>query len=107
MKFKIDENLPTEMAGLLGEEGYSALTVLDQSLGGKIDSTIARVCRDEDRAIVTLDLDFSDIRSYPPEDYPGIIVLRPLNQSKKALMNLSTGASSSKNRTFKGVSLDC
>lgn len=28
------------------------------------------------RAIVTLDLDFADIRAYPPSDYAGIIVLR-------------------------------
>ena len=26
--------------------------------------------------VVTLDLDFADIRTYPPSDYAGIIVLR-------------------------------
>ncbi len=31
--------------------------------------------------MVTLDLDFSDIRVYPPNDYAGIIVLRPSVQT--------------------------
>lgn len=29
-----------------------------------------------DRIIVTLDLDFADLRRFPPENYAGIIVLR-------------------------------
>ena len=31
--------------------------------------------------LVTLDLDFSDIRVYPPSDYAGIVVMRPSLQS--------------------------
>jgi len=37
MKFKIDENLPVEVAELLRQSGYDALTVLDQQLGGEAD----------------------------------------------------------------------
>jgi len=44
-------------------------------LTGHPDSDIAAVCLQELRAIVTLDLDFGDIRGYPPADYPGIVVL--------------------------------
>ena len=32
MKFKIDENLPVEIAALLQEAGYDATTILDQEL---------------------------------------------------------------------------
>jgi predicted nuclease of predicted toxin-antitoxin system len=32
--------------------------------------------------LVTLDLDFADIRSYPPDQYPGLIVMRVGNQSR-------------------------
>jgi Domain of unknown function (DUF5615) len=33
MRFKIDENLPIEVAELLRAAGHDALTVLDQNLG--------------------------------------------------------------------------
>jgi hypothetical protein len=42
---------------------------------------VADVCRAEGRAVLTLDLDFADIRVYPPSDYAGIIVLRPSVQT--------------------------
>ena len=45
-------------------------------MGGQGDPEIAEVCRVEERALVTLDLDFADILAYPPEKYSGIIVLR-------------------------------
>jgi len=77
MRFKIDENLPVEADQLLVGAGHDAMTVLDQSLGGRPDPDVAAVCQREQRALVTLDLDFSDIRTYPPQDYFGIIVLRP------------------------------
>ncbi len=75
-KFKVDENLPVEVAELLVDAGYDALTVRDQRIGGCDDPDLAGICRREDRAIITCDLDFSDIRAYPPADYAGIVVLR-------------------------------
>ncbi|MBE2221158.1 MAG: DUF5615 family PIN-like protein [Anaerolineae bacterium] len=82
MKFKIDENLPIEIATLLRDAGYDAKTVLDQMLGGKPDFTIAEICQEEERVILTLDLDFADIRAYPPSDYAGLIVFRLSQQDK-------------------------
>ena len=76
LRFKIDENLPVEVATLLTDAGHDALTVLDQSLGGRSDPEISDVCRVEQRIVFSLDLDFADIRSYPPASYSGIIVLR-------------------------------
>lgn len=88
MRFKIDENLPIEVAGVLRDAGHDAMTIGDQRMSGEPDPRIAAVCRDEDRAILTLDLDFSDIRTYPPSDYPGIVVLRPSTQSKGDVLAL-------------------
>ncbi len=82
MKFKVDENLPVEAAEALRLAGYDALTVLDQSMGGTLDGPLAIVCREEGRVLVTLDLDFSNIQTYPPSDHPGIIVLRLMHQDK-------------------------
>jgi predicted nuclease of predicted toxin-antitoxin system len=81
MRFKVDENLPLEFVDLLRTAGYDALSVHDQLLSGKSDDIVACVCRDEGRILVTLDLDFSDTRKYPPEEYAGLIVLRPARQS--------------------------
>jgi hypothetical protein len=56
--------------------GHDALTVLDQSAGGQPDPAIAAVCEAEHRALVALDLEFSDIRTFPPANYPGITWVR-------------------------------
>src|SRR5437016_11834266 len=81
MKFKTDENMPVEAAEDLRQAGHDAVTVADQHLVGQPDVRVADVCRAEGRAVVTLDLDFSDIRVYPPSDYAGIIVMRPAVQT--------------------------
>ena len=86
MKFKIDENLPGELAESLCAAGHDALTVLDQCLGGAPDEHVVEVCRNEERILVTLDLDFSDIRKYPPTERFGLIVLRPRAQDKQTVL---------------------
>jgi len=89
MKFKIDENLPVEIATLLEENGYSALTVLQQQLCGKSDANIAKVCQREKRVLVTLDTDFADIRSYPPSEFSGLIILRLKKQDKPYVLSVA------------------
>jgi predicted nuclease of predicted toxin-antitoxin system len=88
MRFKIDENLPVEVADLLRAKMHDAATIFDQQMGGELDPKVASVCKSEERAIITLDLDFSDIRTYPPSEYPGIIILRPRTQSKPDVLAL-------------------
>lgn len=88
MRFKIDENLPVEVAELLRQHAYDALTVTEQQLNGQPDARIAEICHAEGRALVTLDLDFADIRYYPPDAAAGIIVLRPATQSIASILRL-------------------
>lgn len=80
MRFKVDHNLPVELADLLRGSGYEASTVAEQGMAEADDAVIAAHCLAESRCIVTLDMGFSNIRSYPPEKYPGIIVLRTRHQ---------------------------
>ena len=89
MKFKTDENLPVEVVDLLQDAGYDAVTVFDQELTGEIDRTIAHVCQQEQRVLLTLDLDFADIRAYPPQQYAGIVVLRSRRQDKQVVLALA------------------
>jgi hypothetical protein len=37
---------------------------------------------------VTLDLDFADIRTYPPDEHPGLIVLRLARQDKPHVLDV-------------------
>jgi predicted nuclease of predicted toxin-antitoxin system len=88
MQFKIDENLPIELAELLINAGYDAQTANDQRLQGTKDSILMDVCKSENRILVTLDTDFSDIRAYPPKEFCGIIVLRVRIQAKHHIIKV-------------------
>lgn len=86
MKFKLDENIPVEASALLQEAGHDSMTVVDQNMGGEEDMQIIQVCSREQRALVTLDLDFADINTYPPSKYHGILVLRIKRQSRMKVL---------------------
>ena len=86
MRFKIDENLPAEAAGLLIDAGREAVTVGDEGLGGASDAVIFERCVQGERALITADLDFADIRAYPPQDSPGAIVLRLEHQDRQSVL---------------------
>lgn len=86
MKFKTDENLPLEVATLFREEGFDCKTVWDEALSGASDQTISQRVRDESRVLLTLDLDFANIRAYFPGEYVGIIVLRPQTHDKATVL---------------------
>ncbi|MBF0134802.1 MAG: DUF5615 family PIN-like protein [Magnetococcales bacterium] len=50
MRFKVDENLPSEVTILLQHAGHDALSILDQNMGGSDDGKIFPVrCRQQDR----------------------------------------------------------
>lgn len=87
MKFKFDENLPIECAVIFQEAGFDADTVYEEGLKGKPDDSIFGVCQKEKMVLVTLDLDFSDIRTYPPNSHFGIIILRLISQSKNKILH--------------------
>jgi hypothetical protein len=55
----------------VANQGWDCLTVADQGFAGHPDSDIAEVCQTEGRILVTLDVGFADIRSYPPKGYSG------------------------------------
>lgn len=80
MNFKLDENLPAEAATILADAGHDVATVLAEKLGGHADLQLAAACKTEDRALITLDTDFANIRRFPPREYPGLVVLRLARQ---------------------------
>ena len=87
-RFKLGENLPAELTGLLRTAGHEAVTAVQQELGGEPDTRLAEVCRGEQRVLLTLDLDFGDIRAYPPAEHAGLIVLRLARQDKPSVLRI-------------------
>ncbi len=88
MRCKIDENLPIEAADLLQAGGHECHTVFDERLAGGQDARVYEQCRRESRVLLTLDLDFSDIRTYPPHESPGIVVIRPTEPNRDRVLSL-------------------
>lgn len=85
-RFKIDENLPVDIADLLRTSGYDAETVWSQGMQGASDALLVEQCKLENRVIVTVDMGFADIRNYKPKDYPGIIILRVRDQNRQSVV---------------------
>src|SRR5262249_3039322 len=69
MLFKLDENLHPDIGEPLKQLGHEVATVCDEGLRGRDAHMIAEACRAEERILISLDLDFSDIRMFPPENY--------------------------------------
>lgn len=88
MRFKVDENLPVEVATALTDAGYDADTVVAEELGGADDPDVLTRCSSEQRVLVTLDLDFANIRRHPPAQFAGLVVIRLRHQSKPRILAL-------------------
>ena len=86
LAFKVDENLPEDVATAFLNAGYEASTATSQGLAGVEDARLSEVMRREGRVLVTLDVDFGEITAYPPDEYPGIIVLRVTRQDKVRIL---------------------
>jgi predicted nuclease of predicted toxin-antitoxin system len=79
MKLKLDENLSRHLKPVLAGLGHDVLTAADENLLSQPDTEIARAAKDENRMLLTLDVEFADLRKYPPGSHPGVILFRPLS----------------------------
>ena len=76
VKLKLDENLAERHRIRLERVNHDVTTVVQQGLGGVRDDDLFKLCKNEQRSVVTLDMDFSNVLTFPPEGTAGIIVLR-------------------------------
>jgi predicted nuclease of predicted toxin-antitoxin system len=87
VKFKLDENLGSRTADLIGASGHDVQTVSQERLMGIDDNQLFQICASEGRCLITLDLDFADILRFPPHTGAGVAVLR---LSRTVSLNLVT-----------------
>jgi len=85
MKIKLDENMPIAFATLLRSDGHDTATVSEENLSGAEDNSILKRATEEGRILMTLDIDFADIRSFPIGSHAGVIVFRLNDQRWAAL----------------------
>jgi predicted nuclease of predicted toxin-antitoxin system len=76
MNFLLDANMPRSAIRVLAEHEHTAIHVNDVGLGDALDEQVAAWAVAESAVLITRDLDFADIRSYPPRASPGILVVR-------------------------------
>ncbi len=86
MKVKLDENVPQDAVEYLRLAGLDVTSVLEQGLAGADDPRIYGVCQEEDRVLITLDVGFADLLTYPPRQSAGVVVLRLKRQGRDAVM---------------------
>lgn len=86
MKFKLDENFGTRTQHLFQIAGHDIQTVRDEGFKGCSDHNLYELCCTEQRCLVTLDLDFSDVTRFPPDKTGGIVVIRVPRNSSLALL---------------------
>jgi len=85
VRFKLDENMPRDAATRLHEKGHDVTTVVEEGLAGEKDPPVLQAAATEGRILMTFDLDFTDIRQYPPGRHAGIVVFRLRDQRWKTL----------------------
>ena len=71
MRFLVDANLPRSAAELLVQCGHQVEFLCDIGLAAVSDDLVAARARDTLATLLTRDLDFADVRQYPPGDYFG------------------------------------
>jgi hypothetical protein len=76
VKLKLDENIGRRGVEMLVRAGHDVATVFGQGVSGITDEGLFRLCQEEDRCLVTLDLDFANPLRFRPAESAGIAVLR-------------------------------
>jgi predicted nuclease of predicted toxin-antitoxin system len=79
VKLKLDENIPASLKAELVAIGHDVHTVVDEALVGSSDERIWTRCQEEERSLVTQDLDFSDSRKFKPGRHAGLLLIRLQN----------------------------
>ncbi len=81
MKFIADMGISQTTIKWLRDQGFNAVHVRDEMMHRAPDTEIVKKAKDENRIILTCDLDFTDIVSASGGKYPSVILLRLENET--------------------------
>ena len=86
MKFKLDENIPFVLKGLIEKRGSHKIdSVFHEKLSGIDDKRLIQRCFKNNQVLITLDRDFINIM----DSFYGIIILRlKMQEGKNAIKTL-------------------
>jgi len=76
MRLFADECVYSTTVNLLRSWGQDTKTAQEVGLAGKPDEEILAFAIAQKRVLITIDMDFSNIRHYLPESHTGIIVMK-------------------------------
>ncbi|MBI2900610.1 MAG: DUF5615 family PIN-like protein [Planctomycetes bacterium] len=68
--------------------GAEVATAADEGLLSQPDTIVGAAAKRERRVLFTLDLEFGDLRKYPPGSHPGIVLFRPRTFGPSAVARL-------------------
>ncbi|RJP37719.1 MAG: hypothetical protein C4547_05335 [Phycisphaerales bacterium] len=86
MKFKLDENFGPTVQQVFRKRGLDCRTVVDEGLSGSPDPDVLAAAVAEQRVLVTLDRDFSNVLTFPPATTCGIAVVNLPRRATRALL---------------------
>jgi predicted nuclease of predicted toxin-antitoxin system len=84
VRFKLDENLPVELAAELRAMGHDTDTVADEGLCGEADPAIVEAASIADRILLTLDKGIADVRS---QRRAAVVLFRPDSAGRRAVLS--------------------
>ena len=75
-RFLVDEDCPLNLETLLNSKGHEAIHVRTSGLSGTKDPELFIFAQQEQRIIISRDLGWANINTYPPNTHRGLIILR-------------------------------
>jgi predicted nuclease of predicted toxin-antitoxin system len=88
MKIKLDHNLSRHLRDTLTKFGHDVDTAFDEGLARAMDKEVLHEASNQGRILFTLDTDFLNLKTYPPQKHSGLVVFRPARQGALAISNI-------------------
>ncbi len=104
MKIKLDENVPTRLAGALARLGHDVDTAYSEGLSSADDETVWGVAQDAGRLLITQDMDFSDLRKFVFGKHAGVMLVRLRDPGRDRMLDRICGVFQTEDvETWKGA----
>src|SRR5437016_13358564 len=77
MRFKLDENLPRELADDPRRLGHDPDSIVEEGLSGAKDRTVLQAARTAGAVLLTLEKGIASLLQHPVHEHAGVVLLRP------------------------------